>query len=139
MKIRPLPAVFVALGLAVAGQAGAQPLTAYSPPPPVGKNISIIAFLPWGGETRAEPVRYNDLDLSSDAGAATLLDRIRGAARRTCSPSSTVPDTFGDTLNFQQCFGDAVAQAVAGLNIPTLTHVYETTGKGSSPRGRGPG
>jgi UrcA family protein len=134
LKIRP--ALFVAVGLGSASQAGAQALTAFIPPPPIGGNIVVTALLPWGGETRAEPVYYGDLDLRTDSGANTLLNRIRTSARRTCNPPSRVPGSFDDRADYDNCFRTAVSQAVADMNIPALRHVYEHRGKGDSPRGR---
>jgi|WetSurMetagenome_2_1015567.scaffolds.fasta_scaffold314529_1 UrcA family protein len=138
MNIRPLPALFAALGLAAASQAGAQALTAYTPPPPVGGDVVITALLPWGGEARSEPVFFRDLDLRSEAGGRTLLNRIRGAARRTCDPMFTVPGSFDDRADYFYCFKTAVSQAVADLNIPSLKRAFETTGQGDQPRGSPP-
>jgi len=68
-------------------------------------------------------VRYGDLNVNSSTGAATLLQRIRFAADRVCD--------FRDTRDLsvlamvQACTNHAVADAVATVNNPKLTALYE--------------
>ena len=68
-------------------------------------------------------VKYADLDLNDAAGAKVLYQRIRRAADTVCA----VPDT--NQIAFialkKQCMVKAIAEAVAQVNVPTLTALYE--------------
>lgn len=67
-------------------------------------------------------VKYYDLDLSRDAGVATLFSRIKTAAREVCEPT----DVFFLSLVRQRyaCSQDAIARAVADVNAPLLTSYF---------------
>ena len=75
---------------------------------------------------RSMKVSYADLDLSTEAGAATLLSRIRSAARQVCGYDGS---TFTDKAIWNSCFKHAVGDAVGKVNNPQLTALY---------RGKGP-
>jgi UrcA family protein len=68
-------------------------------------------------------VKYADLNPNDAAGAKVLYQRIRRAADTVCA----VPDTT--ELAFiamkKQCMVKAIAEAVAQVNAPTLTALYE--------------
>ena len=75
----------------------------------------------------ARVVSYGDLDLSSNAGAATLYSRIRSAAREVCEP---LDDVMIKLLRAKyDCRADAVARAVAKVDSPALTNYYLGKGK----------
>jgi len=67
-------------------------------------------------------VKYGDLDLNRDAGAAALFSRIKTAAREVCRPT----DVFFLNLVREQynCSQDAIARAVADVNAPLLTSYF---------------
>lgn len=67
-------------------------------------------------------VSYADLDLTHEAGAQTLLVRIKSAARAVCEPPQSLELTYA-TL-YRQCVGDAIGRAVADVNAPALAQVY---------------
>ena len=73
---------------------------------------------------RSVKVSYADLDLNTQAGAATLYGRLRGAARQLCGYEGT---TFTDQAIWNECVKRAVGDAVAKVNSPQLTALY--TGK----------
>jgi UrcA family protein len=75
---------------------------------------------------RSMKVSYADLDLNTQAGAATLYGRIRGAARQLCGYEGS---TFTDKAIWSECFKRAVGDAVAKVNSPQLTALYQ----GKSP------
>lgn len=66
-------------------------------------------------------VNYRDLDLTTTAGAALLYRRIGGAARSVCGER-------GYGLFFERqwdsCYREAVAGAVAAVNSPLLTDLH---------------
>ena len=73
-------------------------------------------------------VSFKDLNLNSPEGAAVLYGRIRRAANQVCGQ--------WDTFNLSQwhavhtCISDAVSRAVAQVNRPMLTSLYnEKTSK----------
>jgi UrcA family protein len=74
---------------------------------------------------RSVKVSYADLDLSTQAGAATLYSRIRGAARTVCGDDD-LPYTH---WAWKKCFNEAVGNAVAKVNNPQLTALHQ----GKSP------
>lgn len=94
-------AASLALGLAANAQA--------APPRP-----------PSDPEIVSEKVSLRDLDLNHQAGAATALSRIRGAARRVCGGE---PSRWAMTAValYRGCRRDAVDRAVATLDHPLVT------------------
>ena len=70
-------------------------------------------------------VSYADLDLSTQAGAATLYSRIRSAAKTVCGYDDSSYRHFA----FTRCFKQAVGNAVAQVNNPQLTALHQ----GKSP------
>jgi UrcA family protein len=77
-----------------------------------------------GVAVRSVAVQYADLNLETPEGAATLLGRIKAAARTVCSPSTTMPTDLSDELDYRGCYGDAVAQAVQDIGAPALAEAY---------------
>ena len=71
------------------------------------------------GEVAAHAVRYEDLNLKTDAGVQVLYKRIQGAAKEVCG------DVDGRDLQVarahQACVARAVADAVATVNNQMLT------------------
>lgn len=76
-------------------------------------SISAAALLlsppAFAGEERSVPVRYGDLDLTSDADVAKLDKRIRSAARRVCDDHGT--RDIERMMLASQCRNDALTQA----------------------------
>ena len=69
-------------------------------------------------------VSYADLDLSKSAGAQTLYKRIKKAARRVCGPVDNY--TFlTPAKTFRQCYEQAIADAVAQVDRPSLTALHQ--------------
>ncbi len=80
--------------------------------------------------TEQKSVSYADLDLSNPAGAQALYDRIKKAASSVCGE---IEDTqFEHKVFFRECYDQAVANAVAEANRPTLTALYNST---TAPKG----
>ena len=65
-------------------------------------------------------VQFADLDLSKDAGAATLFNRIKGAAKKVCSAHSG-GTTLRDKQQHAACIEFALSNAVARVDRPELT------------------
>jgi UrcA family protein len=80
------------------------------------------------GESVNDPpkrvVHFADLDLSRGAGVAALYGRIRFAAREVCEP---VQDRALRSIGARtRCMTQAIARAVADVNVPTLTSYHLT-------------
>ena len=79
--------------------------------------------------THSVTVRYADLNLSSAAGANTLYRRIVGAARFSCGYEGK---SLREQMQWQSCVKSAVADAVATVNSPNLTAIYNQEQPGST-------
>lgn len=67
-------------------------------------------------------VHYQDVDLSSQQGAAVLYARISKAAERVCAQSSR--NDLRQVRLFELCYQGAVANAVNSVNANTLTALH---------------
>jgi UrcA family protein len=76
-----------------------------------------------GGDqtARSIAVRYADVNLATVAGATTLYQRIQGAARLVCGGEDR---SLAAQHAWEQCYQNAVAEAVTRVNSPTLTAVH---------------
>jgi UrcA family protein len=88
---------------------------------------TVIALACLGGtapvmasQTTAQPitVKYGDLNLNNREDAATLLARIRAAARRVCGAQSARLDL---QHAWRVCYDGSVNAAVATVDSPVLT------------------
>lgn len=69
-------------------------------------------------------MNFQDLNLNTPAGAQVLYRRIRTAADQVCAvPGIRDLTSLGAT---KTCADHAIADAVAQVNNPQLTGVYET-------------
>lgn len=124
MSIRLIPILAAAASLAGAGLVHAQGYAGPSEPLANDEVVVSPPYAPPGAELRREPVSYEDLDLSTHAGANTLMGRINAAARRVCSPDVTYPDQLADVSDHDRCISQAVDRAVADVDAPSLSDVY---------------
>jgi UrcA family protein len=69
---------------------------------------------------RSQKVTFSDLKTDTPAGAQALFGRIHEAAKRVCSQTDPVYRAA-----VIPCISRAEAKAVATLNLPQLTAVYE--------------
>ena len=88
--------------------------------------VVLFAALTVGANAADVPhvhVKYGDLNLGTTAGATVLYQRIRGAADGVCG----VPDTrdLARIAQAKACAAHTVAEAVAAVNAPLLTGVYQ--------------
>jgi len=70
---------------------------------------------------RTMTVTYRDLNLSTVAGATTLYQRIKGAARSVCGDEGR---RFDEQRQWNSCYRGAIAGAVATVHSPLLTAVH---------------
>ena len=68
-------------------------------------------------------VKYADLNVNRPAGAAVLLQRIQAAAKKVCTmPGSRELDRAAQA---KACTTQATVNAVAAVNAPALTGLYQ--------------
>lgn len=72
---------------------------------------------------RTTTVRAADLDLSREADARELYDRIRSAARRLCMAEESSADQRKASRR-RSCIQAAVDAAIERANVPSLTAVH---------------
>jgi len=68
-------------------------------------------------------VAYGDLDLSSPAGARTMINRLRSATRKICG-DEPAPMQIAMILRHKSCFSTTMTQAVASLDHPVVSAAY---------------
>jgi UrcA family protein len=77
-----------------------------------------------GVNVRTVTVRFGDLDLSTTAGAQTLYQRIRGAARAVCGEEGDYDLGLDSRHYWNSCFQSAVNGAVEKVHSPLLRAVH---------------
>jgi UrcA family protein len=82
---------------------------------------------------RTMTVHYNDLDLSTTAGATTLYQRIRGAARTVCGEEG-VELGIDAWREWNGCFQGAVNGAVEKVHSPLLKTVHQRNTRQAPPQ-----
>jgi UrcA family protein len=95
--------------------------------------VTLFAALAAGVQAADLPqvhVKYADLNLGTTAGATVLYQRIRGAAGQVCGVSSDRDLARG--AQAKACAAHAVADAVAAVNAPALTSIYQATMGGTA-------
>ncbi|HEY4973958.1 MAG TPA: UrcA family protein [Steroidobacteraceae bacterium] len=76
-------------------------------------------------------VKFADLDLASDSGAATLLRRIEAAAQQVCgNPHAIQP--LERLVRIQQCNARAIERAVTNVGAPKVMLAYRSRHWGPS-------
>ncbi len=78
---------------------------------------------------RRVTVHYDDLNLSSAAGVNRLYRRIEGAARFSCGDAGR---SLREQSDWKSCYQRAIADAVAAVNSPAVTAVYNREHAGSA-------
>jgi UrcA family protein len=102
---------------------------------PLSALVSAVAF--WGIASNALAdapdrhslsngivVSFGDLNIEGDAGAKALVTRIATAAAKVCHGEEIRPMVRAQ-LQFQACRNSAMRIAVASVNHPVVTAIYE--------------
>src|SRR5687767_5673706 len=72
-------------------------------------------------------VRYPDLNLQNEAGAATLLGRLSRAAHKVCNDATASPAYIRPRYEGFACRQTAMQNAVAKVDHPVVTAMYQST------------
>lgn len=91
-----------------------------APPPP--------AYAPPGAVVRRTTVRFADLNLDSEPGAWTLLQRIDAAARQVCGPRPLTGLDLREHADWRGCIDGARGGAVMRINAPLVARLYAMRG-----------
>ena len=75
---------------------------------------------------RSVTVSFRDLDLTTTAGASTLYERLKGAARSVCDQPRIGLQGFRE---WHACYDTALNDAVAKVNSPLLIAMHRGHGK----------
>jgi len=82
-----------------------------------------------GDNSATVKVGYGDLDLSSAKGSAALLHRLSDAALQACGASDFSVPEYRWAIERSSCYRDSMDRAVADLNAPAVTHLYDRRGE----------
>lgn len=98
-----------------------------------------IGSVPVQAQARAQEitsigVRYSDLDLSTQADAARLYQRLELAARRACDSKADLRNLRLQRLQ-QRCYEDSLQQAVARVGHASIHALYAARIQAASERG----
>ena len=94
----------------------------------LGLDLCVVAAAAPSTESRT--VKFADLNISNPSGAHVLYRRIQAAAEVVCSHYFLLTDTHK-----ARCVRDATADAVARINQPALSAVYNANNKTPLTRG----
>lgn len=78
-------------------------------------------------ERHAVKVAYGDLNLDSEAGARTMLNRLERAASNACGFEATARG-FASSRQ-RKCADRAVARAVERLGVPAVSAIHASRGQ----------
>lgn len=76
------------------------------------------------GDSRAIPVSYSDLNLTTSEDASALLSRLRQAASAACEAHEISQPSASLRRAIAKCRDDALEVAIAQLEEPELTRLY---------------
>ena len=88
---------------------------------------AIAAASPFINEANRTAVRvsYADLDLSNEAGLATLYARLRSASLAVCGSRSLIEaGSLGRLAENRRCYEGALSKAVARINNDKLSELH---------------
>ena len=88
--------------------------------------LSAVAAAGTRADTRIV-VKYGDLNLKSEAGVASLHQRIRNAARSVCSQHET--RILGLRDQYVACVEDAMSSSIAAVDNTRLTRFHLSHGR----------
>jgi UrcA family protein len=74
-------------------------------------------------DVRSETVRFDDLNLATQAGVHALYLRIQNAARDVCAPAE-YPGSRLASAAWKACVSSSVHEAILKVNLPSLTAYY---------------
>jgi UrcA family protein len=84
-----------------------------------------FAVAPENTATGSAEVTYRDVDLNSGASTEQVYFRITQAARTACGDDGDLVRDLWAKRDIERCENDAIANAVARIDDPGLTAIYD--------------
>ena len=85
--------------------------------------VPLLAHAGPSEDVASQTVRFDDLNLASEAGIAALYRRIQSAARSVCGPVNVTGSRIA-SQEWKDCVSNSVRQAIFTVNRPRLTAYY---------------
>ena len=102
----------------------------------VALTASSLAMADTQVNVKSEVVRYDDIRLISDVGAAVMYVRLKSAAERACGgPIDTLQ--ISQQKRYGACVADAMSKAVSDVNSPVLSKYFESKRGAPAPGSTG--
>jgi UrcA family protein len=92
-------------------------------------SVAIGAHADTALDAPVRTVHYSDLNLNTQAGVATLYNRIRNAAQLVCG--NLDPRRLDEAASAKACIDKAVFSSVTAVNNPKLTSEYNARVSGA--------
>jgi UrcA family protein len=92
-------------------------------------SVGVAAHADQAVDVPARTVHYSDLNLNTEAGVATLYNRIRNAAQLVCG--NVDPRRLDEAASAKACVNHAVFTSVTAVNNPKLTSEYNARANGA--------
>jgi UrcA family protein len=83
--------------------------------------------------SHSQIVRFHDLNLDQPRDLARLYNRVSSAADGVCGPRSFA-GYYNKTADYEICYTDTMARAVAYIDRPTVTAYFQQRSSGWSAR-----
>ena len=89
--------------------------------------LAALAGTPSQIDTASVKVAYDDLDISSDAGARVLYVRLQHASERVCGVGSILEKgSLSATHGARECYLETLDEAVTEIDSDALTSVHKS-------------
>lgn len=92
-------------------------------------SVTVVAHADSEVDAPTRTVHYSDLNLNTQAGVATLYNRIRNAAQLVCG--NVDPRRLDEAASAKTCIDKAVFSSVTAVNNPKLTSEYNVRVSGA--------
>ena len=92
-------------------------------------SVTVAAHANPAVDAPTRTVHYSDLNLNTQAGVATLYNRIRNAAQLVCG--NVDPRRLDEAASAKACIDKAVFSSVTAVNNPMLTSEYNARVSGA--------
>jgi UrcA family protein len=92
-------------------------------------SVTVAAHADQALDAATRTVHYSDLNLNTQAGVATLYNRIRNAAQLVCG--NVDPRRLDEAASAKACIDKAVFSSVTAVNNPKLTSEYNARVSGA--------
>ena len=100
---------------------------------PLAFGCAAVCIAGENGDVPHAVVKFHDLNLSSPDGATALYRRIKAAASEVCGSFDTDKRDLTNLAALNTCVHNAVRDAVAKVNQPALSAIYNARNRDPLP------